>query len=67
MAVAKVIEIVSASKKSWDDAVHEGFKRAAKTLKGITGIEIVSKRAKVENDEIVEYRVHMHVTFILES
>lgn len=67
MAVAKVIEIVSASDKSWEHAVKEGFERATKTLKGITGLEIISFKAKVENDKIKEYRVHFHVTFVLES
>jgi flavin-binding protein dodecin len=67
MAVAKVIEIVASSKKSWDDAVQSGFKRAVKTLKGVTGIELVSQKAKVEKNKILEYRVHMKVTFILEG
>jgi flavin-binding protein dodecin len=67
MAVAKVIEIVASSKKSWDDAVEQGIKRATKTLKGVTGVELISQKIKMDNGKILEYRVHMHVTFILEK
>ena len=67
MAVAKIIEIVASSEKSWDDAVKEGYARANRTLKGITGVELVSQKLKVENGQILEYRVHLKVTFILEG
>jgi len=66
MAVAKVIEIVASSTKSWDDAVKQGLERANKTLKGITGLEVLSHKAKIESGKIMEYRVHLGITFILE-
>ena len=46
--------------------VLEGIKRAAKTLRGITGLEVLSKRVKVESGKIVEYRVDMKIVFVLE-
>ncbi len=67
MAVAKIIEIVASSEKSWDDAVKEGLARANRTLKGITGVELASQKMKVENGQVKEYRVHLKVTFILEG
>lgn len=67
MAVARVSGIVASSTKSFDDAVSEGFKRAAKTLRGITGLEVTRMQAKVEKNKIAEYRVHMNVTFVLEG
>jgi flavin-binding protein dodecin len=66
MAVARVTEIVSSSKKSWEDAAMAGFKRAAKTLRGITGFEVIKQSAHVENNKIVEFRVTMRVIFVLE-
>ena len=42
------------------------MKRATKTLRGITGFEVISQKGKVEKGKIVEYRVTMEVTFILE-
>jgi dodecin len=67
MAVARVSEIVSSSKNSIDDAISEGLKRAAKTLRGITGLEVTRIQAKVEKNKLKEYRVHMNVTFVLEG
>ncbi|MDQ7781219.1 MAG: dodecin family protein [Planctomycetota bacterium] len=67
MAVARVTEIVSSSTKGFQEAVQEGFKRATKTLRGMTGIEVTRFQVKVENNKMVEYRVHMTVTFVLEN
>jgi flavin-binding protein dodecin len=66
MAVARVTKITASSKKSWEDAANEGLKRAAKSLRGITGLELVSHKAKIEDGKVSEYRVTMEVTFILE-
>jgi dodecin len=65
--VARVTEIVASSPKGFDDAVKVGFARAAKTLRGVTGMRIVEFRVAVENSKIVEYRVRMEVIFILET
>ena len=67
MAVARVTEIVASSSKSWQDAAESGFKRAAKTLRGITGIRLIEATAAVKKNKIVEYRVRMKVTFVLED
>lgn len=37
MAVARVTEIISGSKKSFDDAVKKGIERANETLKNVEG------------------------------
>jgi flavin-binding protein dodecin len=66
MAVARVSKITSSSKKGWEDAAQQGLKRAAATVRGITGFEVVSQKAKVESGKIVEYRITMEVTFVLE-
>jgi hypothetical protein len=67
MAVARVTKITSASSSSFQDAVDQGLARASSTLRGITGLEIVSMKAKVENGKITEYRVTIEVTFVLEG
>ena len=66
MAVARVTKIVASSTKSFEDATTQGLERAATTVRGITGLEIVSQKAKVEGGKIKEYRVTMELTFILE-
>ena len=65
--VARITELVAGSAKSFDDAITVGFKRASKTLRGISGIKVKDWRAKVEDGKIVEYRVTLEVVFILES
>jgi dodecin len=65
--VARVTEIVAGSPKSFEDAVMVGFKRASKTLRGITGMKVRDYRCKVEDGKITEYRVTLDVIFILEN
>ena len=67
MAIARVSEIVASSSQSIDGAVQEGVKRAAKTLRGITGFEVTRFQGKVEKGKLKEFRVHMNVTFVLED
>jgi len=66
MAVARVTKITASSTKSWEDAALEGLKRTAATVRGITGFEVISQKAKVDSGKIVEYRLTMEVTFVLE-
>ncbi len=65
MSVAKVTEVIASSKKGFDDAVAKGVKRANKTLKNVTGAWVQDQKVVVENGEIVEYRVSMKITFVL--
>jgi flavin-binding protein dodecin len=67
MAVARVSKITAASSKSFDDAVREGLARASKTIRGITGLHIIDKKASVAKGKIAEYRVTMELTFLLED
>jgi dodecin len=66
MAVARVSKITASSAKGFQQAAEEGLKRATKTLRGVTGFEVMSMKGKVENGEVTEYRVTLEVTFILE-
>ncbi|MCP5004750.1 MAG: dodecin domain-containing protein [Planctomycetes bacterium] len=67
MAVARVTRITASSTAGWQDAVQEGLQRANKTIRGITGLEVVSQKAKVLDGKIAEYRVTIDLTFILEG
>jgi dodecin len=67
MAVARVTQIIGASPHSWEDAVRNALERANKTLRGITGIEVLKENAAVEDGKIAEYRAMVQVTFILEG
>ncbi len=64
--VARVTDIIAESPKGFEDAIQVGFKRAVKTLRGITGLRIVEMRVSVKDDKISTYRVKMEVIFILD-
>ena len=65
MSVARVTEITASSKKSFEDAMKVGIKRAGKTLDNIHGAWIQEQNVVVSGDKITEYRVNMKVTFVL--
>jgi flavin-binding protein dodecin len=67
MAVARVTEIIAGSKKSFQDAVEQGIVRAAKTLKNVEGAWIQDQKVVIEKGRIVEYRVALKITFVLEK
>lgn len=59
----KVVELIGESKESWQDAAEQAIVDANETIEGISGIEIVGHTAKVEGDEIVQYRATVHISF----
>jgi flavin-binding protein dodecin len=67
VAVASVSTITSASPVGWQDAVERGLERARKTLRQITGLQVLEEKARVEDGRISEYLVTMQVIFILEE
>jgi flavin-binding protein dodecin len=64
-SVARVTEIIASSKKSFDDAVENGVKRAVKTLKNVAGAWVASQDLVIAKGKITEYRVRLKVTFVL--
>lgn len=67
MSVAKVTEISASSKESFDDAIKKGIARADKTLDKISGAWVNEMKVKVDDGDIVEYRVNLKVTFVLKD
>ncbi|MEM6314985.1 MAG: dodecin family protein [Planctomycetota bacterium] len=67
MSVAKVIELSSSSKQSFDDAVAKGVKKAAESVRNIKGVWVKEMSADVDGDKITSYRVNMQLTFVLED
>ena len=67
MSVAKVIQLVANSPKSFEDAVQQGLAEAAKTVRGISGVEVHHWTADVEDGRITRYKVSMDVAFRVEA
>jgi flavin-binding protein dodecin len=63
MAIHKVIEVISQSDKSWEDAAQRAVADAGKTVDQIKSIWIKNFEAIVRDNKIVEYRVNAHLTF----
>jgi len=63
MAVLKVLEILSDSEKSWEDAAARGIKKASKTVKNIRSAFVQSQSVTVKNGEVSTYRVNLKISF----
>ena len=66
-AVVKVIELVGSSPNSFSDAVRNAVSTAAQTLRNITGVDVLSSSATVEDGRISQYKVQVKIAFILEA
>jgi flavin-binding protein dodecin len=64
--VVKVIELLSQSSKSWEDATQSAVNEASKTLRNIRSIYVKEFTAEVENGKVSNYRINAKVTFDLE-
>ncbi len=67
MAIAKVVELIGSSDKSFDDALKGIITRANKTERNLTGLEIISQKVKIGKDKSLEYRVKAKLIFLLEE
>lgn len=67
MALLDVIEVLTESDKSWEDAAQNAISIASKTVRNIKSIYIKEFEAVVENDKITKYRIDAKITFVLEG
>ncbi|MEZ4793554.1 MAG: dodecin family protein [Gelidibacter sp.] len=63
MSVLKVIEIMSNSNESWEDATRKAVKHAAKSVKNIRSVYVREQSAVVKDNEVTEFRVNVKITF----
>jgi flavin-binding protein dodecin len=63
MAIHKVIEVISQSDKSWEDAAERAVADAGRTVENIKSIWIKDFEGVVKDNRIVDYRVHAKITF----
>ena len=66
MSVLKVIEVMSNSTKSWEDAAAKGVAKASKSLRGVRSAHVVHQSLVVEEGKVTEYRVTLKLSFELE-
>ena len=63
MAVMKVIEVLSNSETSWEDATKKAVVQASKSIKNIKSVFVQSQSAVVNDDNVTEFRVNLKLTF----
>ena len=66
MSVAKVIQIIGSSNQGFAEAAAAAVEEASKTLRGISGAEVVSMTCKVSDDRVTEYRTTVNIAFEIE-
>jgi flavin-binding protein dodecin len=64
--IAKVITVIGNHPESFAKAADVAVKEAAKTLRGITGADVISMSCEVEGDRITMYRTTVNIAFALE-
>lgn len=67
MSVAKVIEIISSSKTSFEDAIKQGVTRATDSVSGVAGAWVKDQSVEMSGGKITEYKVTLKVTFVLQA
>mgnify|MGYP001243461156 FL=1 len=66
MATMKVIEIMSESTESWEDATQSGVSDVCRSVNGVNSVWVKDQSAVVENGKITKYRVKLKVSFAVE-
>jgi len=66
MSVLKVIEVLSNSEKSWEDATKKAVAHANKSVKNIPSVYVQDQSATVKNGDVSEFIVNLKITFEVE-
>ena len=63
MAIMKSEQIMSESKKSFEDAIQVAVTRFSKTVRNLRSANVNNMSTVVSNGKIVMYRVNLQMTF----
>ncbi len=66
MSVSSVSEISASSTKNFEDAVRKGVAKASETLRKVRSAWVKDQEVVVKKGEVVEYRVKLKVSFVLD-
>ena len=64
--IAKVITVIGSSPDGFAEAAQAAVQEAAKTLRGITGADVLSMSCEVEGDRITTFRTTVNIAFAVE-
>ncbi len=63
MAVMKSVQIMSESKKSFEDAIENAVSRTSKSVNDVRSANINNMSVNVKDGKISNYRVNVNITF----
>ena len=66
MSILKVIEVLSNSETSWEDATKKAVKKASKSVKNIKSDYVNEMTTVVKDGEVTEFRVNVKITFAVD-
>ena len=67
MSIHKVIEVISQSEKSWDDAAQKAVDEASQSVRGIKSVYVKNMEAIVKDNKVTHYRINAKITFEIEA
>lgn len=67
MPVINTIELEGVSTKSWGDAARDALREAAKTIRNINRLEVLSTGTSVADGLITEYRTQVRLYFVVDQ
>jgi hypothetical protein len=65
-SVAKVVTIIGNSPDGFAEAAKAAVAEAGRTLRGITGADVISMSAEVEDNRITMFRTTVNIAFEVE-
>ena len=66
MPVTKVIEVIGSSPTSSDDAVREAVASASRSIRGITGIDVIEVTCDVDQGVVTTWNALVKISFPVE-
>ena len=67
MGVFNTIDLEGVSSESWGDAAREALREAAKTIRHISKMDVISTSCSINENRIREYRTAVRLYFEVES
>lgn len=67
MGIVKVIELLSESKESWEDATSNAVEKASESVKNIHSANVSNMSVTVKDGKVDKYRVNVKLTFTVKD
>jgi hypothetical protein len=62
----KIIEVIGTSENSMEDAVKNAVSEASKTIRNISGVDVLGFTAKAQSGAIVSWSANVKIAFEVE-